>query len=94
MLCLVDLAEFLDRVEIADQTFGAVSAVGWTVKQICQYMWTVMPSPPPYYSLIAAQGGAVYLHACRSFWDIFVADFIQAEHFSRRGVELVVVDLQ
>lgn len=34
------------------------------------------------------------LHASRSFGDIFVADFIQAEHFARGGIELVVVDLQ
>lgn len=94
MLCLVDLTEFLDGVEVADQTFGTVQAVGWARKQICQYVLEEFPSPAPQYLLVAGESSAMYLHACRSFWNIFVTDLVQAEHLSRRGIELVMVDLE
>ena len=34
------------------------------------------------------------LHASRSFWRIFMVDFVQTEHLPGGTVELVVVDLQ
>ena len=46
------------------------------------------------YLLVSRQRCTMYLHAGRSFWRIFVVDFVQAKHLPGGTVELIVIDLQ
>lgn len=85
------MAEFIDRVEVADDALGAVVS-----QWVPTVMLTLLRHVQPFNLgclLVCRQRVAVNLHACRPCFVIFGVDLVEAEHLAGRGVELVVVDL-
>lgn len=93
MLTLVDLAKFLDGVEVLNQPFGAVQTVGCTGSRTSTHALLSSPSHT-HYLLVSRESRAVYLHPSTLFRRVGVPQLVQTEHFTRGRVQLVMVDLE